>query len=161
MISFTVYGEPVAQGRPKFTTVNGFPRAYDPAKSSDFKRYVKLAATEYAPKELWLGALSIVITAYRSMPKYLSDKPHLAAAAEREEILPTTKPDADNYLKGVKDALKGVIWKDDNQVVDVYVGKRFSAKPRIEIIIEQLYTPPLPTAPKREKKSKTNKRKAE
>ncbi len=157
MISFTVYGEPVAQGRPKFTTVGGFARAYDPAKSSDYKQYIKLAAREYAPESLWVGAISIVITAYRSMPKYISGSPERAKAAERGDILPTSKPDADNYLKGVKDALKGVIWKDDSQVVDAYVGKRYSAKPRIEIIITQIDIPPIV---KKERKPKTIKRKA-
>jgi Holliday junction resolvase RusA-like endonuclease len=158
VISFTVYGEPVAQGRPKFTTVGGFARAYDPKKSSDYKQYIKLAAAEYAPKALWEGALCIVITAYRSMPGYISKYPVKVAAAERGEILPVSKPDADNYLKGVKDALKGVIWKDDSQVVDAYVGKRYSVKPRIEIIITQISTP---TFVKEKRVPKTNKRKAE
>lgn len=49
-----------------------------------------------------------------------------------------TKPDADNYLKGVKDALKGIIWKDDSQVVDAFVRKRYSARPRIEVKIKEL-----------------------
>lgn len=30
MIKFTVYGEPVAQGRPRATTINGHVRMYDP-----------------------------------------------------------------------------------------------------------------------------------
>jgi Holliday junction resolvase RusA-like endonuclease len=44
----------------------------------------------------------------------------------------------DNYLKGVKDALKGVIWKDDSQVVEVFARKRYSARPRIEVKIKEL-----------------------
>ena len=36
-IKLVIYGEPIAQGRPRFTTVNGFARAYDPAKSRNFK----------------------------------------------------------------------------------------------------------------------------
>lgn len=136
MIQFTVYGEPVAQGRPKFSTAGGFTRAYDPAKSRDYKDYVRLAAREYAPAALLEGALGIAITAYRSTPKSFSKKK--AAEAERGEILPVTKPDADNYLKGVKDALKGIIWKDDSQVVDAFVRKRYSNRPRIEVKIKEL-----------------------
>ncbi|MDT3426096.1 Holliday junction resolvase RusA-like endonuclease [Paenibacillus forsythiae] len=136
MIQFVVYGEPVAQGRPRATTVGGFVRLYDPKKSRDFKDYVRLAATGHAPAKLLEGPLGIAVTAYRSTPKSFSRKK--AAAAERGEILPVSKPDADNYLKGVKDALKGVIWKDDSQVVDAFVRKRYSARPRIEIKIKQL-----------------------
>lgn len=138
MIQFTVYGEPVAQGRPKFSTAGGFTRAYDPAKSRDYKDYVRLAAREFAPAALLEGPLGIAVTAYRTMPKSISKYPAKAAAPERGEILPVTKPDADNYLKGVKDALKGIIWKDDSQVVDAFVRKRYSNRPRIEVKIKEL-----------------------
>lgn len=47
-ISFTIYGEPVAQGRPRAgRDHNGNIRMYDPQKSRDFKQYVKLAAAEH------------------------------------------------------------------------------------------------------------------
>ncbi|GGH17128.1 RusA family crossover junction endodeoxyribonuclease [Paenibacillus segetis] len=138
MIQFTVYGEPVAQGRPRASTQGGFVKLYDPAKSRDYKDYVRLAAVEHAPAALIEGPIGMALTVYRSMPKYLSKYPKKASAAERGEILPTSKPDTDNYLKGVKDALKGVIWKDDSQVVDVFARKRYSARPRIEIKIKEL-----------------------
>ncbi len=136
MIAFTVYGEPVAQGRPRASTVSGHVRLYDPAKSRDYKDYVRLAAAEHAPPNLLAGPLAVIVTAYRSIPKSFSKKK--AAAAEAGEIYPVSKPDADNYLKGVKDALKGVMWVDDSQVVDAYARKRYSFKPRIEVKIRQL-----------------------
>ena len=134
MITFTVYGEPVAQGRPRASTQGGFVRLYDPKKSKDYKDYVRLAAAEHAPAALLEGPLGMVLTVYRSIPKSFSKKK--AALAEGGEIRPVSKPDVDNYLKGVKDALKGVIWKDDSQVVEVFAQKRYSAKPRIEVKIK-------------------------
>lgn len=136
MIHLTVYGEPVAQGRPKFSTAGGFVKAYDPAKSRNYKDYVRLAAAEHAPASLLEGPIGMMLTIYRSMPKSFSKRK--AAAAEAGELRPTTKPDVDNYLKGVKDALKGVIWKDDSQVVEVFVQKRYSSRPRIEVKIKDL-----------------------
>lgn len=136
IVQFTVYGEPVAQGRPKFSTAGGFAKAYDPAKSRDYKDYVRLAASEYAPKVPLEGPIGMVLTVYRSTPKSFSKR--RAALAEAGEITPTTKPDVDNYLKGVKDALKGIIWRDDSQVVEVYARKRYSTRPRIEVKIKQL-----------------------
>ncbi|MBO9609184.1 MAG: RusA family crossover junction endodeoxyribonuclease [Paenibacillaceae bacterium] len=133
MIKFTVLGEPVAQGRPRFTTFSGFPRAYDPKKSSDYKDYIKLAAREYAPSVLLDGPLELQVRVFRSTPKSFSKKK--ASAAEAGNIVPVSKPDVDNYLKGIKDALKGIIWRDDSQVVDAFASKRYSAKPRIEIVI--------------------------
>ncbi|GIO36233.1 hypothetical protein J41TS12_10940 [Paenibacillus antibioticophila] len=136
IVQFTIYGEPVAQGRPKFSTAGGFAKAYDPAKSRDYKDYVRLAATEHAPKVPLEGPIGMVLTVYRSTPKSFSKR--RAALAEAGEITPTTKPDVDNYLKGVKDALKGIIWRDDSQVVEVYARKRYSTRPRIEVKIKQL-----------------------
>ncbi len=136
MIQFTVYGEPVAQGRPRASTQGGFVKMYDPAKSRDYKDYVRLAAGQHAPAQPLEGPLSMVMIAYRPIPKSFSKKK--AAAAERGEILPVSKPDVDNYLKGVKDALKGIIWVDDSQVVDAFARKRYSARPRIEVKIKKL-----------------------
>lgn len=136
IIQFTVYGEPVAQGRPRASSQGGFVRLYDPKKSRDYKDYVRLAAAEHAPAALLEGPLAVMVTAYRSIPKSFSKRK--AAAAEAGEIYPTGRPDADNYLKGVKDALKGVMWVDDSQVVDAYARKRYSFKPRIEVKIRRM-----------------------
>jgi len=129
-ISFVVYGEPVAQGRPRATTANGHVRMYDPTKSRDYKQYVKLAAMQHKPKEIMQGALLVRIDVYKQIPKSMSKKKEALALAG--EIRPITKPDVDNYAKGIKDALKGVIWRDDSQVVDLAVSKWYGT-PRIEI----------------------------
>ena len=55
--------------------------------------------------------------------------------AEAGLIRPTTKPDTDNYLKGVLDALNTVVFKDDSQVVGMVAQKFYSCEPRIEIIV--------------------------
>lgn len=141
MIEFTIFGDPVAQGRPKFSTAGGFVRAYDPKKSKDYKDYVKLAAAEKAPDQLLEGALAIVIKVFRPMPKAFSQKK--IAAAEYGLIRPITKPDADNYLKGIKDALKNIMWKDDSQIVDAHVTKWYSWKPRVEVQITEIVGTPV------------------
>lgn len=109
---------------------------YDPKKSSDFKKYVKLVASQYAPPELLKGPLRMSVLVYRPTLKSFSKKK--VREAEAGLLRPITKPDVDNYVKGVKDALKQVIWKDDSQVVDLHVSKYYSEKPRIELKIEPL-----------------------
>jgi Holliday junction resolvase RusA-like endonuclease len=135
-IKFTVYGEPVAQGRPRFAVVNGHAMAYDPKKSRDYKDYVRLAAAEHAPPALLEGPLSVEIDVFRPIPKSFSKKK--AQEAECGLIRPTSKPDADNYLKGIKDALKNVIWKDDSQIVDVRTSKWYGLRPRVEVTIKPI-----------------------
>jgi Holliday junction resolvase RusA-like endonuclease len=136
MIKFTVYGEPVAQGRPRATTINGHVRMYDPKKSNDFKKYVKLVASQYRPEELITGPIAMKVSIYKPSLKSFSKKKKIEA--EKGDLRPITKPDVDNYVKGIKDALKSVIWKDDSQVVDLYISKWYSEKPRIEIEISEL-----------------------
>lgn len=136
MIRFTVYGEPVAQGRPRATSVNGHVRLYDPKKSRDYKQYIRLVASEHKPDKLFEGPLSMKVAIYKPTLKSFSKKKR--QAAEKGEIRPTTKPDVDNYIKAIKDALKSVIWKDDSQVVELHVSKWYSENPRIEVEIEEI-----------------------
>lgn len=138
-INLTIYGDPVAQGRPRFSTQGGFVRAYDPAKSRDYKDYIKLAAAEHMRGSPPLdGALVLSVRVYRPIPKQFSRKK--ALLAEQGQILPTTKPDLDNYVKGIKDALKSICWKDDSQIVAYKepFGKYFSENPRVEIDVEEM-----------------------
>jgi Holliday junction resolvase RusA-like endonuclease len=136
MIQFTVYGEPVAQGRPRATMINGHIRMYDPKKSRDFKEYVKLVASEHRPEKLLEGPISLVVKVYKPTLKSFSKKKK--AAAEAGQLRPTSKPDVSNYLKLIEDALTGVIWKDDSQIIDCSISKYYSETPRTEIQIKEM-----------------------
>lgn len=134
-IEFFVRMEPVAQGRPKFSTAGGFAKAYDPKKSRDAKSYIRLAAAEalegQAPLE---GPLVVNITTIRPVPKSASQrkiKEMLAGA-----IVPITKPDVSNYVKLVEDALNGVAWLDDSQIVDSVSSKRYGTVPGFHVNIK-------------------------
>lgn len=136
-IKFIVPGDPVPQGRPKFTT-KPFIRAYDPPKSAAFKKKVARYAKRVQPAELLSGELEVEIHVFKQTLKSFSKKK--AELAEAGLLRPITKPDADNYAKGPLDALKGIIWKDDGQVVDLIARKYYSAEPRVEITVRTLDT---------------------
>lgn len=131
-IKIIVPGEPVPQGRPKFTT-KPFIRAYDSPQSVAYKKLVARYAMQHKPEQLLEGSLSLHIDIYKQTLKSFSKKK--AELAEVRLLRPTTKPDADNYAKGPMDALKGIIWKDDGQVVDLVARKFYSSEPRIEITV--------------------------
>ncbi|OPX04938.1 RusA family crossover junction endodeoxyribonuclease [Geobacillus sp. LEMMY01] len=136
MIKLIVYGEPVAQGRPRATTVNGRVRMYDPKKSRDFKHYLKLAASKHRPEQLIEGPISLEVKVYKPILKSFSKKKK--AAAEAGQLRPISKPDVSNYLKLIEDALTGVIWKDDSQIIDCSISKYYSETPRTEIQIKEM-----------------------
>lgn len=136
MISFVIYGEPVAQQRPRSTTIHGYTRHYDPPKSKNYKHYVRMISKKYAPKHPLSTPISLSISIYRPIPKSWSQKKKRKAT--NKEILPTTKPDIDNYAKAIKDALSNLMWNDDRQVVALDAKKFYGETPRVEIIIKEL-----------------------
>lgn len=50
----------------------------------------------------------------------------------------TKKPDLDKMIRSVKDALKGVLYLDDAQVVDLFAQKRYSDSPGVEVTFREL-----------------------
>lgn len=132
-----VLGDPVAQGRPRFSRQGGFVKAYDPPKSRDYKSYVRMIAAQHAPDSPVEGAIEFSLRIYRAIPKGM---PKYKREAAKEGLLrPVTKPDVSNVLKGVEDALKGVWYKDDSQIVGYGVlGKWYDERPRIEIMMREL-----------------------
>ena len=58
--------------------------------------------------------------------------------AEAGLILPAVKPDADNLAKAICDAINGVVWKDDVQVVDLTLKKRYSMQPGVAVRIDEV-----------------------
>ena len=125
-INFEIVGDPVAQGRPRAgKSFSGKTVLYDPAKSRDFKHYVKLVASQHKPQELITGPVHLEMTFYQPTPKKYHTKPK-QALIEAGLLLPVTKPDVDNLAKGVKDGLTKIIWQDDSQVVSMMVRKLYS-----------------------------------
>ena len=132
ILRFTVPGEPVAKGRPRFT---GTGRSYTPAKTKKFENLVRLAySMQYPDRDPAEGAIELTVRAYFSIPKSWSKKKQAEAATEQMKKI--SKPDLDNCLKAVQDGLNGVAWKDDAQVADTHTSKRYSTRPRVDIIIE-------------------------
>ena len=116
--------------------------AYDPAKSRDYKSYVKTEALKVKPDRLLEGPISLTVRVYRSIPKSFGKRK--TEQAINGEIRPVTKPDLDNIIKGVKDALKSIIWKDDSQVVDFgQTSKWYSDMPRVEVEVKVIDTVPM------------------
>ena len=133
MIRFTVFGEPVPQSRPRVTRHG----AYDPPKCKAYKEQValtaKVAMRGMLPSQ---GPIACHIHVYRGIPKSWSRAKREAARSGK--LLPTSRPDADNYLKGIMDGLKGVAWLDDSQVVRVVCEKAYSEQPRAVIEIREI-----------------------
>lgn len=136
MIRFVIWGDPVAQGRPRTAVINGRPRLYDPEKSRHYKELVRLVAQEARPNHLIEGPVSLTVRIFKRFPASFSKRAREQARAGN--IRPATKPDASNILKAIEDALNGVVWVDDRQIVDLIVTKAYDDDPRVEVEIREI-----------------------
>ena len=133
IINFEVQGEPVAKARPRVTKFG----AYTPKKTMVYENWVKdcfLRAYGHGMDPLE-GQLKASITAYFSIPQSKSNKVKADMAAGN--IRPTKKPDGDNIIKSITDALNTMAYKDDSQLVDISISKYYSEIPRVEITIQE------------------------
>lgn len=127
-------GVPVGKGRPKFVKATGI--AFTPAKTRSYESHLRLAAQEAMGARPPIdGPISIMMAALLPVPKSWTQKKR--AAALLGIVRPTSKPDADNYLK-LSDALNEIVFRDDSQVVEATVRKAYSDRPLLRIEIREL-----------------------
>lgn len=108
----------------------------------DTERYEKMLS-EYArlimrTKAPTLKPVALLVHSFREIPKSWSKSEHERALADN--IVPTSRPDWDNYGK-ITDALNEIVWKDDSQVADGRSIKRYSDRPGLRIEVRELIEP--------------------
>lgn len=136
MIKLTFDIAPVAQARPRATRFGKGIRLYDPKPVRTYKDQLWLAARTAYEGDPLEGPLKVTARFYRPIQTSESKKRHRLKATGA--IRPTKKPDLDNYIKSTLDGLNGVLWGDDNQIVELNTKKYYSDKPRVEIEVEEL-----------------------
>lgn len=135
-LTFTIPGEPTAQGRPRFSTHGGFVKAYDPEKSRNYKAYVKLLASEAMQNiGLTLTELPLGVEIITDVGIPASKSKKFKEQALNGLQLPIKKPDVDNVAKIILDSISGIVYKDDKQIVKLTVSKKYSDIPKVEVKI--------------------------
>ena len=128
----TIPGEPVAKGRPRVCKWG----TYTPIKTVNYETLVKeLFIMEHFGKMLE-GQIAMTVTAYFGIPKSASKR--VRADMLSGIARPTKKPDVDNLIKIIADALNGLAYNDDSQIVLAIIEKWYSDIPRVEITIEEV-----------------------
>ena len=133
-----VCGKQRSRGRHIKTKDNSeFNINYTPKKTVNYETLIQeLFYIKYKNHGLILDAISMTINAYYPIPKSISKKKRELMLSG--EIRPTVRPDFDNVEKIFADALSGIAYKNDNQVVDSEFHKYYSDNPRTEITIYKL-----------------------
>jgi Holliday junction resolvase RusA-like endonuclease len=141
-IGLTVPGTPTAKGRPRISTRGGLARAYTPAATrlaEDTMAGRVLALLEARhDRGLWPSKTALRVDLRFVLPIPPSWPAWRRAAALLKRHGPVGKPDLDNLVKLAKDALNGVLWVDDSQIVILVAGKVYGVDPCTEILATEV-----------------------
>ena len=128
-ITFTVPGKPQGKGRPRASRDG---HMYTPKKTREYESLIKRCYM-LQHREKFEGCVMLRITALYPVPRS-------AKKSDREKmlrglILPKKKPDGDNIEKAVADALNGVAYNDDRQIVSCTWKKEYTLPEKAGLII--------------------------
>lgn len=111
----------------------------DNPKSKDWKSHVAQAAGEQFDGDIIDGPVEMWLTFYAPRPKgHFGTGKNAHAVKDSAPLYPTVKPDTTKLTRGVEDALTGIVWRDDAQVVEQHCRKRYGTPARCEIVVRPL-----------------------
>ncbi len=133
MTKTIILGQPQGKGRPRVTRRG----TYTPKKTKDYQKLVQTSFISQNRNHIpSLEPIEARLKCFYQIPK-------AASKVKREkmiqgEIRPVVKPDLDNVAKAVLDALNGLAYKDDNQIISLKVEKYYDEVARVEAEIREV-----------------------
>jgi Holliday junction resolvase RusA-like endonuclease len=106
------------------------------AKAKPWKAIVAACALSARTSPALLeGPLMFTLRFIRARPVGHYGKKGLRSSAPP---YPTTRPDVLKLARAVEDALTGIVWRDDAQIVSEHLTKEFGEPERVEVEIQEL-----------------------
>lgn len=131
---FEVPGKIIGKGRPRLNSYTGC--VYTPTRTKDYEnlviQYFMLKYPRFKPLE---GRVKVEITANFGIPK--SAKKQDRELMLENKINPIKKPDIDNIVKIVLDAMNECAFNDDTQITKLSVEKKYSESENVYVKIEE------------------------
>ena len=131
---FEIKEKAIGKERPRYNTKTH--TTYTPQKTKDFEEKVRWSfVSKYnIEKEASYEPFRATITAIFKPPVNTSKK-------RLKEIIGTSyikKPDVDNIAKAILDSLNGLAYKDDNQVTELLIKKKYGLENKVLVELEEL-----------------------
>ena len=151
IITFTVYGNAQTAGSKRAFPFKrgdgslGVRVSDDNPKGQSWKRDIAVSAREVHRGDLLSGPLSVTMRFYRPRPAGHFGK-HGLNKTGQQMIAPISRPDVLKLARCAEDALTGVLWRDDSQIVEEHLFKHWGEPARVEIEIEELDSMGMSTA---------------
>ena len=136
MITYMVYGEAVGKGRPRFARRGNHISTYTPEKTKTYEDEIRMMAkAAMGSSEPLETPVSVYIYISVGVPASFSKQKRKDALANIEK--PMKKPDIDNSAKCHLDAMNGIVYLDDKQVVNLHVTKVFAETPCVQVMVKE------------------------
>ena len=137
-VAFVIPYEPMGKERPRAYSCHGHTQVYTPYKTREYEQMIRdIYALQVGHKRFPDDAeILLEVIACFAVPKS-------ASKTKRElmlngGILPRKKPDYDNIAKIITDALNGVAYKDDSQIVWANIRKLYAETPRVYVMMQSI-----------------------
>ena len=132
-VIFTIPGVARGKQRPRATRQG---RVYTPKETVNQEAYIKmLAATAMRGFAPFGGPLEATFIISVAIPKSFTRRDR--ERIEKRDLWPTSKPDIDNVVKLLCDAMNGICYGDDKQIVDLLVTKSYAANAQTMVMIKK------------------------
>lgn len=135
-VYFSIDINPVGKQRPKFSRAGGFVRTYTPVKTVTYENQVREAGQKaMGSSEPLKTPITAFIHVRLPVPKSYSKQRTKDCLGGFEA--PAKKPDLDNVVKSVTDALNGVCYVDDGQIVNIHATKVYATVAGVDVMIKE------------------------
>ena len=135
VVTFTVDGDPVPKGRPRFARRGQFVQTYTDAKTIDYETHVALKARQaIGASDPLKGALTVFLYLRFAVPPSYSKRRKEACLAGLEY---PKRVDIDNCYKSITDAMNGIVYADDSQIVEAHILKCYALEPGANVMIQE------------------------
>lgn len=137
-MEFYVEGKPQGKARARTFYDNrlGKMNSITPEKTKSYEDLIRWSYKAAGGQYMGEKVLQVHINAYYPIPQSFTKAKK--AAADTDDLRPTTKPDCDNIIKVVLDALNGVAYYDDKQVVCVSCNKYYGQRGYLHIAVNKI-----------------------
>jgi Holliday junction resolvase RusA-like endonuclease len=138
-VCFELRGEPQHKARHRsrigYKDGKPFVMQYPDPRTAAYEKILAQAAALFMRGRLPTeNPVALLMHVFKPIPASWPKRDREAALAGA--ILPTSRPDDDNFLK-IRDAFDGIIWREDSQCCDSRVIKRYSSDPALRIEVRE------------------------
>jgi Holliday junction resolvase RusA-like endonuclease len=132
-LKFTVIGHPEPQGSTKAFVPKGWTRAIVTSANKKNKPWRQEVAG-VAKVEMQRAGIAMLESVHpvRVHAEFYFARPK---STKKSVIAKVTRPDVDKTLRSILDALTGIVFEDDAQVIDIHGLKLFGTPERVELTI--------------------------